>query len=185
MRWRRPGDEVVAGRTPPPMHALVPRDLAWMESAPVVIETARILDASAEQVFEMIADHERWPRWFRGLRGVQVTGARAGVGGTRRVVAGGVWIDEEFIGWEDGRLFAFTMTAMSRRLVLSMAEAVQVLPIEPGPTERCVVTYTMAIEPAPRTRRIVLLMQSSIRVSVSRSLRRLGTVAAEPVDDAG
>jgi hypothetical protein len=159
----------------PVMHEVPRRDLDWMRDAPVVIETARIIDLPADAAFGRIADHEGWPRWFRGLRSIEVTGARTGVGGTRRAIAGSVVIDEQFIAWEDGRLFAFTFTAVSRRIVASMAEAVRVVPHVDDPA-RCIVTYTMAIEPRPRTGWLVRAAAPSIRVTVSRALARLATV---------
>ncbi len=126
------------------MPDLVHRSLGWMPTAPVVISESRDMAVSAAAAFAVVADHERWPEWFTNLKHVEVTGTPTGVGGGRRVHLRGVVIDEEFIGWETDRLFAFTLTHTTRPMARSMAESVRV---EPLGDDRCRVTYTQAIEP--------------------------------------
>jgi hypothetical protein len=126
------------------MAQLVPRSLDWIVTAPVVISESREMPVSAAAAFAVVADHERWPEWFTSLKRVELTGAPTGVGGQRRVHVRGASIDEEFIGWETDRLFAFTITHASRPIARSMAESVRV---EPLGDSRCRVTYTQAIEP--------------------------------------
>ena len=126
------------------MADLVHRSLDWIPTAPVVITESREMPVSAATAFAVVADHQRWPEWFTSLKRVEVTGEPTGVGGRRRVHVRGVVIDEEFIGWEADRLFAFTLTRTSRPMARSMAESVRV---EPLGDDRCRVTYTQAIEP--------------------------------------
>lgn len=106
------------------MPELVRRSLDWIATAPVVISGSRDMGVSAAAAFAVVADHERWPQWFSTLKRVEVTGEPTGVGGRRRVHLRGVTVDEEFIGWETDRLFAFTVTHSSRPLVRSMVETV-------------------------------------------------------------
>ena len=126
------------------MAELVHRTLDWIATAPVVISESREMPVSAAAAFAVVADHERWPQWFTSLKRVEVTGEPTGVGGRRRVHLRGASVDEEFIGWEPDRLFAFTLTHASRPIARSMAESVRV---EPLGDDRCRVTYTQAIEP--------------------------------------
>lgn len=156
------------------MHELVHRDLAWIPNAPIVVEETVEIDAPPAQVFRHVADHEGWTAWFKGLNKVEVTGAATGVGGQRRVTVGKIVIDEEFIGWEDDRLFAFTLTAISRHLVSSMAESVRV---EPLANDRSRVTYTMGLEPRPRWGAFTRLATRSLRRNLQRALGRLAEIS--------
>ncbi len=141
-----------------------------MATAPVVITATREVPAGAGAVFAVVVDHEHWPEWFPRVQRVQLTGQATGVGGQRRVSVGGVTLDEVFIGWEPDRLFAFTVTDTSRRLVKSMAESVR---IEPLGDDRCRVTYTQAIEPTGWTRPLIAIARPQVRKALAGALDNL------------
>ncbi len=126
------------------MPQLVPRSTEWMETAPVRVSESRTIEADAHAIFAVLADHEGWPDWFDGLTKVEVTGAATGVGATRRVRVKGLGsLDEEFIAWEPGRAFGFTVVAMDRPVFSSLTELVTLEP--EGDAVR--VTYAQAFAP--------------------------------------
>lgn len=130
---------------------------------------------SAAAAFAVVADHERWPDWFTSLRRVEVTGEPTGVGGRRRVHLRGVVVDEEFIGWEHDRLFAFTLTRTSRPMVRSMVEVVRV---EPRGDDGCRVIYTQAIEPIRWMAPLFAVVRRPARSMLATALERLERTAA-------
>jgi carbon monoxide dehydrogenase subunit G len=139
------------------MKALTPRTLEWLDHAPVrVTRTARIPKAP-ERVWDVIADHERWPEWFPSVARVEALDPAEGVGGRRRVHIGSLTVEEEFLVWEPGARFAFVVTHSTKPGIRSMVEDVRLVPDGPDATT---VTYTQAIEPvgvrlsAPVVRRV-------------------------------
>lgn len=126
------------------MHPLTPRTLEWTDDAPVRAVGTRHLAADADAVWSVIADHERWSEWFTPIDEVIPGDPADGVGGTRRVRVGSIEVDEEFLAWEPGRHFAFTVTHSSRPGIRSMNEDIRLTPDGPDATT---VTYAMALDP--------------------------------------
>lgn len=156
------------------MASLQPREIGFADTAPVRIEGAATLDASPAEVWEVLVDHEAWPRWFRGVHTCRGTSEPAtGVGSTRRVtLANGRWVvDERFIAWDDERLWAFTATAMRPAVFRSLVERVAIEPVAAG---RTAVTYRMALEPTLALRPVVPLLRHTVRRNLSAALVELG-----------
>lgn len=174
--WRRPGGaEALTERgSVRGMRALVQRDLAWVATAPVRVREQRVIEALPSDVFRFIADHEGWTRWFRAVDEIRVTGEPTGVGGQRQVRVRSIVVDEVFIGWEDDRLFAFTVTAMTRKLVESLAESVE---LEPLGDDRTLLTYTMAMEPRRGFGWLTRPAAHSIRTNLRAALAALAELA--------
>lgn len=126
------------------MPKLQPQTVEWMDTAPIHVAVSRVMKANADSVFTVLADHVRWPEWFDGLNDVQVTGAPAGVGATRRVRVKGLGsLDEQFIAWEPGRSFGFTVVAMDRPVLKSLTELVTLEPED----DSVRVTYAQGFDP--------------------------------------
>lgn len=158
------------------MAELTPRSIEWAESAPVRIEARGESTASPQDVFEVLADHERWPDWFTGVRKVEITGPATGVGARRRVVIPGATVDEEFIVWEPGERWAFTGTAARPRFTRSLVEDCRLEELESGGTR---ITYTMCLDPPPLLRAVVKVLAGRIRANNRRALAKLAQRAAE------
>lgn len=128
------------------MTPITPRPLEWVDHAPVLATATRAIPASPDAVWAVLADHERWPEWFSGLKAVETTAnGGQGVGGGRRVHLGPIAVDEEFLAWEPGRRFAFTVTHSSGKGVKSLVEDIR---ITPSGDDGCSITYTMALDVA-------------------------------------
>lgn len=127
------------------MKPITPRTLDWIDHAPVSITRTRRIATSTVTLWDAIADHQSWTNWFQGISKVEVLGVGEGVGGGRRVHVGPAQVDEEFLAWEPGAHFAFTVTHVSQKVVKSLVESVRLIADGPDATT---VSYTMAIDPA-------------------------------------
>lgn len=140
------------------MKPIAPQTLDWIDRAPVHVTRTRRIAAPPERIWEVVADHERWPEWFTALTTVEALEPSEGVGGRRRVRIRSLAVEEEFLAWEPGRQFAFTVTHATTRAIRSMVEDVRLTSAGDAATT---VSYTQAIEPmaarvtAPLLRRSV------------------------------
>lgn len=137
------------------MKPMTPRPLEWLDIAPLRASRSRRIAASADVVWAAVADHEGWARWFPNITRVEPGDQAEGVGGTRTVhVGSALAAREEFIAWEPGSRFAFTLVGANRPGLRSMNEDVR---ITPDGATACTVTYTMGLDlPGARYLRPVL-----------------------------
>lgn len=113
--------------------ALRPEDLSFPDRAQVRLAFSRVVPALPERVFDVLADHEAWARWFVDFRRASVTSAaREGLGTLRRVWVGPMVLDERFIAWERGRRFSFTMLEANLPILAAMVEDWRLAPDEGG-----------------------------------------------------
>lgn len=123
-----------------------PVDATFFDSAPMRFVHVGEIPACAADVFALLKDPDSWPRWFDGIKRVQVTTPPPYGQGLERTV----WLDaltvyEHFFRWEEGRRFSFYFKAHSVPLARRFAEDYLVEDIAPG---RCRFTYTVALEPS-------------------------------------
>jgi uncharacterized protein YndB with AHSA1/START domain len=113
--------------------ALRAEDLSFPDRAQVRLAFSRVVPAPPERVFDVLADHEGWTRWFVDFKKASVTSAaREGLGTRRRVWVGPMVLDEQFIAWESGRRFSFTMLASNLPILSAMVEDWRLAPVESG-----------------------------------------------------
>lgn len=140
------------------MKPITRRSLDWIDQAPVSVTRSRRIAATPDRIWEAIADHEGWVEWFGPITKVEVLDRGEGVGGGRRVHIKSVAVDEEFLVWEPGSRFAFTLTHANKSGIRSMVEDVQLTPVGDSATT---VSYTQALDPigakvtAPVLRRLL------------------------------
>jgi carbon monoxide dehydrogenase subunit G len=123
-----------------PTHPVVPPK--WIGTAPILVTESIDIAASPAKVWGFVQDHEAWGSWFEALDKIEVTGARTGVGGARRVTAGRVVIDEHFTAWIENEHFAFAVTKSPIPFLQTLAEEVCLEPSEKG----CRVTYRQGLQ---------------------------------------
>ncbi|MGQ0831331.1 MAG: SRPBCC family protein [Microthrixaceae bacterium] len=157
------------------MGKLVPRPIEWVEAAPISIVARAESTAAPDAVFAVLADHERWPEWFPGVRRVTVLGPAEGVGARRRVAVPGATFDEEFIVWEPGVRWSFTGIAASPRVTRSLVEDCQLAPLPTGGTS---IAYAMHLDPPPLLRPLVKLSVRRIERNNNKALANLAARAA-------
>jgi uncharacterized protein YndB with AHSA1/START domain len=84
------------------MPNLTPRDIDFVEQAPVRITTNVELSATPEEVWAVLTDNERWPEWFPAAKACTTTSDPAeGVGSTRWVHFDLFKVNERFIVWDN------------------------------------------------------------------------------------
>lgn len=127
-----------------PKHPVKPPE--WIDSAPILVSESIEIDATPDQVWTHIADHESWPEWFDALDEVHPGATSTGVGGTRRVTVKPVSIEEEFTAWDEGEHFAF---AIVRSMFPWMAAAAESVRLEPIDADRCRVIYRQGVQGRP------------------------------------
>ena len=117
----------------------------WIHTAPFQASATREIDATPDEVFAALADHETWPEWFDAIIGVERFGEQhEGVGSNRRVfINKRVAIDEEFNVWEPGEAWGFVVLSATVPGLQSMVELVTIDDLGDG---RSSVTYKMGIE---------------------------------------
>jgi uncharacterized protein YndB with AHSA1/START domain len=120
----------------------------WIDNAPVTVERSVEIEATREQVWAYIADHEAWPDWFGAISKVEVTGEPSGVGGARRVTIGKAPpVDEIFTAWDENERFAFAIVGSKLPFLGALAESVEIDAIEVASGETgSRVTYRQGIE---------------------------------------
>lgn len=152
------------------MGAAVMQTMGWAATAPIRAEGSARSAASPDAVWAVLADHARWPEWFPNVKRVQVLGPAEGVGARRRVVIPGASVDEEFIAWEPGELFAFTATAVKPPVFRSLVEHCRIAADGDG---GCTVTWTMCIGPAPWAAPLLKLARPTLVKSVTAGMEAL------------
>ena len=127
------------------MATLTTRPPEWIHAAPFQASATREIDATPDEVFAALADHESWPEWFTTISRVERFGAlHEGVGSNRRVhINRRVSVDEEFNVWEPGSRWGFVVLSATVPGLRSMTELVTIDDLGDG---RSAVTYKMGIE---------------------------------------
>jgi hypothetical protein len=123
-----------------------PVGLDFIESAPLRFVNKVEINASPEDVFNVLADADSWPRFVRDIRKARWTSQGPhGVGSTRTVFLTGMTVQEKFIAWEPGRRFTFCITESTVPLARAVCEDYR---LEPSGSEKTLFTYVLACEPA-------------------------------------
>jgi len=127
------------------MHPCELVETNFIAIAPFRFSNSVDLAITPEQLFEVLADAEAWPRWAKVITKVTWTSPKPyGVGTTRTVdMRGGIVGDEEFLAWEPNRYMAFRVNTCSNKAVAAFAEEYTVVPTPGG----CRLTWTLAQKP--------------------------------------
>ncbi|OBI26478.1 SRPBCC family protein [Mycobacterium sp. E2238] len=146
-------------------------DLGFIDSAPFVFRNSVDLAITPEQLFEVLADAQSWPRWASVITKVTWTSPEPRGVGTTRVVEmrGGMVGNEEFLAWEPFSHMAFRFNECSTQAVAAFAEDYRVEVIPGG----CRLTWTMAQKPAGPARLAMYVVGPLLNLGLRRFLRNL------------
>ena len=153
------------------MHPCERVDLDFIDNAPFVFRNGVDLAITSEQLFEVLADAEAWPRWASVITRVTWTSPEPrGVGTTRTVdMRGGIVGSEEYLAWEPFTHMAFRFNECSTRSVAAFAEDYRVEAIPGG----CRLTWTMAQKPAGPARLAMFVVGPLLNLGLRRFLSNL------------
>jgi carbon monoxide dehydrogenase subunit G len=145
--------------------------VSFTDNAPFRFRNSVDLAITPEQVFEVLADAESWPRWASVITKVTWTSPEPRGVGTTRIVEmhGGVIGDEEFLAWEPFTHMAFRFNQCSTRSVAAFAEDYRVDVIPGG----CRLTWTVAQKPAGAARLAMFVAGPLLNLALRRFLRNL------------
>ena len=153
------------------MHPCERVDLDFIDNAPFVFRNSVDLAITPEQLFEVLADAEAWPRWAPVITKVTWTSPEPrGVGTTGTVeMRGGIVGNEEYLAWEPFTHMAFRFNECSTRSVAAFAEDYRVEAIPGG----CRLTWTMAQKPAGPARLAMFVVGPLLNLGLRRFLSNL------------
>lgn len=116
------------------MFKLAAMDLDYTQSAPCFILNQAELEASPEEVWDLLAS-TAWPEWFVDFVSVSwLTEAPHGVGSKRKAVLKTATAIERFVAWERGKRLSFNLDEVSLPLVKAMMEDMRLKPTTQGGT---------------------------------------------------
>jgi hypothetical protein len=146
-------------------------DLSFIDNAPFRFRNSVDLAITPEQLFEVFADAESWPRWVTVIAKVTWTSPEPhGVGTTRTAdLRGRVVANEEFLAWEPFAHMAFRFNECSTRAFAALAEEYRVEVIPGG----CRLTWIMAQQPAGPARWAMPLVAPLLNLGLRRFLKNL------------
>jgi hypothetical protein len=153
------------------MHPCERVDLDFVDNAPFVFRNSVDLAITPEQLFDVLADADAWPRWASVITKVTWTSPEPRGVGTTRVVEmrGGIVGNEEFLAWEPFTHMAFRFNECSTSSVAAFAEDYRVEVIPGG----CRLTWTMAQKPAGPARLAMFVVGPLLNLGLRRFLRNL------------
>jgi hypothetical protein len=145
--------------------------VSFTETAPYRFTDSVDLAITPEQLFEVLADAESWPRWASVITNVTWTSPEPrGVGTTRTVdMRGGIVGDEEYLVWEPFTRMAFRFNECSTRAVAAFAEDYRVEVIPGG----CRMTWTLAQKPARPAKFAMFVARPLLNLAFRRFLTNL------------
>jgi hypothetical protein len=152
-------------------HRLDPVDESFFDAAPHRYVFPIDAPVPPERMWASLTSDESVAAWGRSVQSVRWLSPRPfGVGTTREVVLPlrSISVHERFVVWDEGRRYAFEVYEANRKVFRRFAENYVIEPRDGGSR----LTWTVAMEPLPRLRRLV---------DLARPLNRLmfGRLAAE------
>ena len=109
----------------------VPAELEDAAGMAFHISSSRVVAASPERCFAVLADGENQAGWASGYRST-VWHTPPGPGAVRDIRLRWITVTERFLAWEPGRRFAFSSDAMTLPLVRQMIEDISFTPHADG-----------------------------------------------------
>jgi uncharacterized protein YndB with AHSA1/START domain len=150
------------------MPKLTPREVDFVDTAPIQITTNVTVNGTPEEVWAVLIDNERWPEWFSAAKECRTTSDEPqGVGSTRWIHVDLFKVNERFVAWDPPHRWAFTILDLNLPGVISVVERALIKPTGEGKTE---VSYTMASEVAPYLRPLVPLLRWRLSAMFAKGL---------------
>lgn len=155
----------------PDLHPCEHVGLDFIDAAPNRFANSVDLAITPEQLFEVLADADSWPKWASVITGVQWTTPEPRGVGTMRTVTmrGGLVGAEEFLAWEEHTLLAFRFNEASEKRIRAFAERYDVVATATG----CRLTWTLALEVSGVARFTLAPSKPLLKAGFRRFLKNL------------
>lgn len=153
-----------------PLHDIEPvDDLDWFDQADISLVFTIDITAPPDEVFDVLADHDKWPEWFSPVKSISNVGPASGIGARRRVEVPPLTVDEVFLVWEKPNRYTFTTSAINVRIVARMAEDWQLTETPTGSR----VTNVVAADLPRWLRPFRLIVRLGMKRTTSSGVREL------------
>ena len=116
----------------------------FVDTAPYRFSNSVDLTITPEQLFEVMADADAWPRWAKVITRVTWTSPPPYGAGTTRTVnmRGGLVATEEFLVWEPHTTIAFRFNEASEKTIRAFAERYDIIRTDTG----CRMTWNLSLD---------------------------------------
>lgn len=145
--------------------------MEFVDTAPFRYANSVELAITPQQLFEVFADAEAWPRWAKVITHVEWTSPLPPAVGTTRTVTmrGGLLGSEEFLLWEPYKRMGFRFNEASEKSIRAFAERYDVVATAAG----CRLTWTLALDVAGPGRLFMPLSGLASNLAFRWFLRKL------------
>ena len=143
----------------------------FVDTAPYRFSNSVVLAITPEQLFEVMADAESWPRWAKVITKVTWTSPPPFGAGTTRTVnmRGGLVGTEEFLVWEPHTTIAFRFNEASEKTIRAFAERYDILRTDTG----CRLTWNLSLDVEGAARRTMPIARPINNLAFKWFLRNL------------
>lgn len=137
------------------MARLTLADPSFAQSAPHRVVVERTITASAEAIWSVISDNSTWTSWFPGMSRCETTTTTTsstpatGVGSRRTVKVGPLLVEEQFISWDENKLWGFCVTRSNLPVARKMLEQLELIDQSTSSGPSTLIRYTGAFVPHP------------------------------------
>jgi uncharacterized protein YndB with AHSA1/START domain len=158
------------------MHPCSRVELDFIDRAPIRFSNTVAIALSPDELFEVLARADTWPRWASVITGVTYTSPEPYGVGTHRTVTmrGGLIGDEEFLAWEPGKHLAFRFNTASTSAIGAFIEEYLIVPTATG----CDLTWKLGQELNGPSRHFTAISTPISNAMFRRFLRNLQKLTA-------
>ena len=143
----------------------------FVDTAPYRFSNSVDLTITPEQLFEVMADADAWPRWAKVITKVTWTSPPPYGAGTTRTVnmRGGLVATEEFLVWEPHTTIAFRFNEASEKTIRAFAERYDIIRTDTG----CRITWNLSLDVEGAAKRTMPLARPLNNLAFKWFLRNL------------
>lgn len=143
----------------------------FVDTAPYRFSNSVDLKITPEQLFEVMADADAWPRWAKVITKVTWTSPTPYGAGTTRTVSmrGGLLATEEFLVWEPYTTIAFRFNEASEKTIRAFAERYDIIRTDTG----CRMTWNLSLDVEGAAKRTMPLARPLNNLAFRWFLRNL------------
>ncbi len=126
------------------MFSVEKQNIDFMETAPIRFTKSFELAWSVADFWNFLITYESWQSWFPNVTRVShLSELKEGIGSIRKVYMGNFIAEEEFIEWQEQKVWAFSVTQLNLPILKGMIEKVSITQKE---EQRVLIDWTVAAQ---------------------------------------